>query len=134
MLSFNYFLHKIKQVTHPDNNNTIMLPTLISHMPKQRANVKTDQRILDAPSNHSLGRTIIHQSIQSFHDGPPLWWCFGWVCVCVHKRVGWVSHFLPTQDFVIQFSRAPSFGCKRGNPNYEFNLHWDDPKETSLYC
>ncbi len=54
MLSFNYFLHKIKEVTHPDNNNTIMLPTLISHMPKQRANVKTDQRILDAPSNQSF--------------------------------------------------------------------------------
>ncbi len=51
----------------------------------------------------------------------------GWV----YKRVGWVSHLLPPKILLFNCQRAPSFGCKRGNPNYELNLHWDDPKEPN---
>lgn len=68
---------------------------------------------------HRAEQLFTSPSIQSFHDGP-LWWCFGWVggCVCVQEG-GLGFPLPPTQDFVIQFSRAPSFGCKRWNPNYE---------------
>lgn len=68
---------------------------------------------------HRAEQLFTSPSIQSFHDGP-LWWCFGWVggCVCVQEG-GLGFPLPPTQDFVIQFSRAPSFECKRWNPNYE---------------
>ncbi len=59
---------------------------------------------------HRAQQLILHQSIQSFHDGP-LWWCFGWVGV---QEGGLGFPLPPTQDFVILLSRAPSFGCKMG--------------------
>jgi hypothetical protein len=66
-------------------------------MPKQRANVKTDSKDLRCTKQSFIGPnnySPVHPSKASMmgHFGGVLG---EWVGVCVYKRVGWVSHFLP---------------------------------------